>query len=427
MIERIKQALQDCGVAHWRINDTTEESAELFFVKKRLDTRRFKDVRKFEVTVFRDVEDPAGGQPRRGSTSVVLLSSMPEGMLRQELHAAYYAAQFAANPYFDLPDPVQAPLKKKTGPLAQEPLAESAKRMARALFAPDVHEDAFLNSAEIFIIRTQHHILSSNGTNVSYTDAKAKGEFVVQCREPEDVEIHNTFSYDGLEEGALSKKAAEALSFVRDRARAQRILKSGRYDVVLSGNAVSTVLGYYMDRSAAYMIYPKYSTWQVGEKVQGQEVSGAKLDLDLCATAPYSVEGIPMEDRPLLRAGELRAIHGPNRFCRYLGVAPTGGYEKLRCENTGRPFEELKAGPCLWAVTFSDFQMDSMSGHFGGEIRLAYLIDEAGRATPVTGGSVNGSLLEAQGGLEFCSDRYEAEGYSGPYGMKIKNVSVAGV
>ena len=71
--------------------------------------------------------------------------------------------------------------------------------------------------------------------------------------------------------------------------------------------------------------------------------------------------------------------------------------------------------------------MDSMSGHFGGEIRLAYLIDEAGKATPVTGGSVNGSLLEAQGGLEFCSDRYEAEGYSGPYGMKIKNVSVAGV
>ena len=70
-----------------------------------------------------------------------------------------------------------------------------------------------------------------------------------------------------------------------------------------------------------------------------------------------------MEDRPLLRAGELQAIHGPNRFCRYLGVTPTGGYEKLRCENTGRPFEELKAGPCLWAVTFSDFQMDSMSGH----------------------------------------------------------------
>lgn len=427
MIDRIKQALQDCGVDLWRINDVTEESAELFFVKKQLDTRRFKDVRKFEVTVFRDVRDPAGGPPQRGFTSVVLLSSMPDGQLRQELNSAYYAAQFAANPYFDLVDPVQAPLKKKTGPLAQEPLADSAQRMARSLFAPDVHEDAFLNSAEIFITRTQHHILSSNGTNVSYTDAKANGEFVVQCREPEDVEIHNTFSYNELEGEALSKKVAGALSFVRDRARAQRILKSGRYDVVLSGNAVSTVLHYYMDRSAAFMVYPKYSTWQVGEKVQGQAVAGAQLNLDPCATAPYSEEGIPMVDRPLLRAGELQIIHGPNRFCRYLGVTPTGGYQKLRCENTGKPFEELKAGPCLWAVTFSDFQMDSMSGHFGGEIRLAYLIDENGKATPVTGGSINGSLFEVQEDLEFSSDRYETVDYSGPYGMKIKNVSVAGV
>ena len=31
MIDRIKQALQDCGVDLWRINDVTEESAELFF------------------------------------------------------------------------------------------------------------------------------------------------------------------------------------------------------------------------------------------------------------------------------------------------------------------------------------------------------------------------------------------------------------
>ena len=102
MIDRIKQALQDCGVDLWRINDVTEESAELIFVKKQLDTRRFKDVRKFEVTVFRDVRDPAGGPPQRGFTSVVLLSSMPDGQLRQELNAAYYAAQFAANPYFCL-------------------------------------------------------------------------------------------------------------------------------------------------------------------------------------------------------------------------------------------------------------------------------------------------------------------------------------
>ncbi len=34
MIDRIKSALSDCGINLWRINDNTEETAELFFVKK---------------------------------------------------------------------------------------------------------------------------------------------------------------------------------------------------------------------------------------------------------------------------------------------------------------------------------------------------------------------------------------------------------
>lgn len=426
MIERIKQALGDCGIPLWRMNDNTEETAELFFVRQQLDTRRFKDVRKVQVTVFRDVENPEGGRPLRGATSVTLLESMDNARLREELAGAWYAAQFAANPYYDLPDPAQAPLKEKTGPLAQAPLAESAGKMARALFAPDRHQDAFVNSAEIFVARTRRRILSSNGTDVSYTDAQVNGEFVVQCREPEDVEIHNTFRYDSLDGEALTQKVAEALGFVRDRAKARRILKSGQYDLVLSGDPAATVLSYYPDRAAAHMIYPGYSTWKLGDPVQGEDITGARLDLDLCATDPYSEEGVPMEDLELLRGGELQAIHGANRFCRYLGVKPTGLYRRLRCRNTGAPFEELKQGPCLWAVTFSDFQMDAMSGHFGGEIRLAYLIDEDGKATPVTGGSVNGSLFDAQKGLRFSAEQYQSAYYEGPYGLRISGVNVAG-
>ena len=41
----------------------------LGFVKKQLDTRRTKDVRKYEVTVFRDVEN-GSGKPGRGFTSI---------------------------------------------------------------------------------------------------------------------------------------------------------------------------------------------------------------------------------------------------------------------------------------------------------------------------------------------------------------------
>ena len=57
------------------------------------------------------------------------------------------------------------------------------------------------------------------------------------------------------------------------------------------------------------MIYPGYSTWKVGEAVQGEGIQGAKLDIDLCATEPYSEEGVPMEDLPLLREKFKRGSH----------------------------------------------------------------------------------------------------------------------
>lgn len=421
MIERIKRALAQCGISQWRINETAEESAELFFVKKELDTRRVKDVRKYEVTVFRDVD---GG---RGFTSVKLLASMDGEQLVRELKGAYFAAQFAANPMFALPDPVQAPPVEKTGALAERPLAESAGKMAKALFAPDVHEDAFVNSAEVFVHRYASRIVSSNGTDVSYADARVKGEFVVQSKAPEDVEMFHEFEYGELDEAALSAKVAEALTFVRDRAHAQKVLKTGEYDVVLSGDAVAEVLGYYVQRSSAAAVYAKYSTWKQGDGVQGDDAAGERLDLTLRATTPYSAEGIPMEDLPLVKDGRLLAWHGPNRFCRYLGVKPTGNFEKLSCANGTVPFADLKKGPVLWAVAFSDFQMDAMSGHFGGEIRLAYLIGEDGTVTPVTGGSVNGSILECQKSLTFSAERYQTANYDGPYAVRLRDVAVAGV
>ena len=148
--------------------------------------------------------------------------------------------------------------------------------------------------------------------------------------------------------------------------------------------------------------------------------------MTLRALAPYSKEGIPMRDRKLLENGVLQSVHGGNRFCRYLDAEPTGDYRKFSCDNPGTmSFADMQKRPCLWAVTFSGFEMDSFSGHFGGEIRLAYLC-ENGRLTPVTGGSVNGIILDAQKDIVFSADRYAEIGYDGPYAMLLRNVAVAG-
>ena len=93
--------------------------------------------------------------------------------------------------------------------------------------------------------------------------------------------------------------------------------------------------------------------------------------------------------------------------------------------DTWRAFEEMKKEPYLYAVTFSDFQMDTMSGHFGGEIRLAYLFDGE-RVRIVTGGSVNGSINACSGGMKFTTERYDSKNYSGPFAVMLPGVRVAG-
>ena len=107
-MERIKKLLKEAGISDYIIYGYRERTAELFFVKRQLDTRRLKDVEKFKVTVFRT--DEKDGKKLRAATDVTVLAEMTDAELLDAFKGAYFAAQFAMNPYYELPDPVKAPL-----------------------------------------------------------------------------------------------------------------------------------------------------------------------------------------------------------------------------------------------------------------------------------------------------------------------------
>jgi predicted Zn-dependent protease len=133
-----------------------------------------------------------------------------------------------------------------------------------------------------------------------------------------------------------------------------------------------------------------------------------------------------MRKRCLVKDGELELIFGDTRMCRYLGIEPTGNYPKVICEGGSLALSEMRRPGVLELVSFSDFQMDPFDGHFKGEIRLALLYKEDGTVEELTGGSVNGSLLELQKDLAFSKERYEDRTYSGPLAVFLPKVAVAG-
>lgn len=431
MINKILSALKKSGVELYQITETKQEKAELYFIRKSLDMQRMGDIRQAEVVVYKDFLE--GDNHMMGSAAVQVQDSYTEEMMVELFQDALYAAGFVKNKYYELyagKDDAQEETSgtdccPATKTLTDKSLTEIAQSFAEALFAEDQETDVFLNSAEIFALKTTCHIINSKGVDVSYCKSRVQGEFVVQCTEGQDVETYQHFAYVNCDTKPLRNKVRETLRMTRDRAKAVSAPPAGEYRVILSGPYVKEIFDYYADRSAASMIYRKYSTFQIGCNVQGGTAQKDNIHLTLKAAVPYSAEGIPMKDRELIRDGNLLMIHGNNRFAYYLNLEPTGNYESYKAPAGNVALDEMRQGTYLEVVNFSDFQMDSFSGHFGGEIRLAYLCDGEKRI-PVTGGSINGNILEAQKSLVFSSQIQTEESFEGPLAVCMEMIQVAG-
>ncbi len=423
MIDQILNALQELKIAEYRINEETVESAELFFIKKKLDMRRAKDVHRFSVTVYRPFS--SDGKDFKGMYCAVLYPDMTPEEIRGILNDAYFAAGFVKNPTFCLPAGTRRVPVAMPSRMSGMSLSDAAWELAKALFLPDTRSDAFLNSAELFLTRSHVRILNSAGIDVSYISHLASGEFVVQAREPQDVELYQDFSYRDLDTAALTDLVARALDTVCARAKAVRAPQAGSYRVILSDKHVVTLLQNYLTKANAGNVYAGWSQYACGKPVQGEQVQGERLNITMVADVPFDEEGLEKIDRVMLQDGVLTSMHGASRFCEYLHMPPVGNYRCIRVDNGTVPLSELEREPYLYVVSFSDFQMDAFSGHFGGEIRLAYLFDGQ-TVTPVTGGSINGSLLERQGDLLFSTERYRDRTYDGPFAVCIRDVNVAG-
>lgn len=431
MIKQILNALERVGIAQYYIDVIETQSVESFFVRRHLDLTRAVDTTEYTVTVYHAYEKD--GRPLLGASDAHVYPGMEPEEIEAAVRSAYHAAGFAGNPTYELYSGSKEDFIPSTSGLAKQSLEETVAQMAEALFHSDVQEDVFVNSAEIFSIRQMHHTLNSRGVDVSYETYQVKGEYVIQCVAPQDVETYHSFSYWEPDAESLRQDVEEALTMTRARAQATKAPEAGSYRIILSGDEMNTLFSYYVSRSGSGMVYQEYSNYQVGMQVQGTaagesaegQPAGDKLTILLKAKDPFSSEGIPMRDRVLLDGGVLQTIHGGNRFAQYLGIEPTGFYGSIQVPVGQKPLNEMKQGAYLHVVSFSDFQMDDFTGHFGGEIRLAFLSDGE-TVIPVTGGSINGSILEVQDRMVFSKERYTNSRYDGPMAVVMDGVQVAG-
>lgn len=428
MTDRILAALKKLDIKEYLIVEEQSRSAQMFFIKKTLDMKRVTDYTAYTVTVFVDFEKDS--KQCKGHSKVYIFPGMTDGEIEAILSDAVFAAGFAANPTYEIPGPSDNTFLDTDSDMAANSMEENCRIVTEALFAEDTRTDVFINSAELFLYDTAYKIINSKGIDAGYRRLKIWGEFVAQCRQPQDVETYKNFSYKNLDTGALRDKVRKTLEYTKARAEAHTAPETGNYRLILSDEYIATLFDFYLSKADASYVYAGYSDYSIGKDVQVSEekpeVTGDRLNVLLKASKPYSSEGIRMKDRVLLKEGRLETITGTARFAHYLGTEPTGDYEDIKVEAGTTSVEEMKKKPYLWVVNFSDFQMDDFTGHFGGEIRLAFLYD-GDKVTPVTGGSVNGSWFDVQGRLVLSSETQIEKGFEGPLAICMEDIPVAGV
>lgn len=423
MVERIINELIKVNINIYKINIETSESVELFFIKKALDMNRKKKVTNYKVTVYKDFEE--NGETYRGSSEVDIYPTMKDEEIGNILKDGLYAAGFVKNKFYPLVKGEKCGEITLPSKFNGYSLEEGALAIQKALYKNDIYEKGGINSSEIFLNKTTKRIVNSEGVDVTFVKFSSEVECITQWIEEQDVELFNVFRYSDLDEELIADSVKDAIELTKWRVKAKNAVKTGNYRVLLRKSSLKSMFSYYTDKASVGAVYNNLSSFKPGEGVQGEEIKGDKVTITLKGSAPYDNDGLKLQEVTIIEEGVLKTYHGNTRFSHYLEVIPTGNLDETVVKCGEKSIEEMTREPYLELVAFSDFQMDSLTGDFAGEIRLGFYYDGE-QITPVTGGSMSGNIKNLQNNMFLSKEVYKDGSFTGPKMLELINVNIAG-
>lgn len=431
MICKIKDILNSLKVSAYKILENKISSEEMFFIKKDLDMTRSKEVHSFKVTVYKDFEED--NKKYRGASTFDIHPTMGEKDIIEIIKDNYFAAGFVKNKYFNLP---QRSKKKSIDIIVSEfskmNLIDWMQRLSEALYKEDNMENGGINSAEIFLSKVYKRIINSEGIDVNFETYNGMIEFITFWKAEEEIELYKMLNFSDFDPKYIEDSVKEMLLLSKERSEARSMVSSGKYKVILKDDAVKEVLKYYTYNSNAEAVYNEISDLKVGGVVQGKNVTGDLVSLSLdpnlensIYSAPYDDDGVTLEKVNIYDKGILNKYHGDFRHSFYLKTESTGNIKNVVFGGGSKCIEDMKKDPYLELVSFSDFQLDILTGDFGGEIRLGFLFDGQNKVT-FTGGSVAGNIKNVQNKMCLSKELQKSDGFVGPEAIEMFDVTVAG-
>lgn len=423
-MEKLKRLLDQSGVDAWCIHDLRTRGTEYYFIRHALDQNRIKETRHVTLSVFMKSDEGAS----LGSADAEIHPGENEDVLKEKINELKQRALLVHNPVYSLNKP------KEAEEIVRRPfsLKETAGDFISLLGEIEETETEDLNSCEIFVSEKTERLITSEGIDITETYPSSMMEAVVNARnEDHEIELYRMYRSGTCDRKAIREDLIRTMHYGRDRLKTVNTPALKSCPVIFSGANAVTLCRYFLDKTDAAAVYRKMSTWKTGEpyseNLKADKVTLKSLRLldNSPANRAYDAEGAPVREVTFIDQGIVKSYHGSRQFSSYVNLEDSFIVSNFEVSGGSYTEDELRSGSYLEAVEFSDFQTDSLTGDFYGEIRLAYVHDR-GKVTPVTGGSVSGNLNELVQDMKMSSALRQRGSARIPEYIRLENCTISG-
>jgi len=232
-INDIRSILKQEQIDTFILEEIDEESFELFFVKRKLDTSRYNETTKFILTIFLE-------NKKTYETNKIVCKITPD-MERNDIAAKIKdikTVKISNGSTFIVPE--KNTYKKK---IENIDLKLEASNVAD-IFLSFKDETTFINSFEIFSTKTTKHIINSNKSDIYFEYFKINGEYTTQSVFKNDVEMTSEFYFYDNDFSKLKDDIYEKLSTTYKKSSAVRVLNTCCINVLINKDILHDVFPY---------------------------------------------------------------------------------------------------------------------------------------------------------------------------------------
>ena len=356
---------------------------------------------------------------------------MSEKEIEEKIDEQITLCKYAYNKMYELPKKSNLKQFSKEVGFDGLSLKDAAFIAADALFEADKFDKGYINSAAIFISYEETKFFDSNDNVFLYVNEIGNIELVTTWAEENvEVELYKSFAFDSLDTKYIQQQANDVLLEASNRFKAIRTPSLNNVKVMLTGEYVKRYFNHFAYKLSNDAIYANESNYAYNQSIQ----SGNKCDLitmrfestlkGSTLGRPFDDEGIALKRLNLYEKGVVKNFYGSNAISQYLDKPVNGNYKNLIVNAGTLQKEDLNEENYLEIMSLSDFDIDTVTGDFASEIRLACLHLKNKNKQYVTGGSISGNVYESLNVVRFSNETNQINNFVGPSKVLLDYVKI---